>query len=618
VDAALSRLLDKLNSEHNVDFRDYKPTSLGRRIRSRMQQLRIDDYDAYASYLESHPDEHVALIDAILINVTTFFRDPEAWAALADEVLPRLLDDLSARGALRLWSAGCSSGEEPYTLAMLLAERAPDRVHDLNVKIYATDVDEDALQTARHGLYRLEQLKNVPAALLERHFIREGQAYRLRRDLRRWCIFGRHNLAQDPPLSHVDLLVCRNVLIYCGSDLQERILARFHYAVREGGFLFLGRSESLLTRSRWFTPVNTKWRLFRRTAVPALTVAAAGRGSYELGRRGAADVPRLDLAVTDQRLRRIVDGLSTVVIVVDPEDTVLAWNALAETLFDIPADGAVGRKFRDLDVSYRVEGLRAAIEEVKSRHAAVRLDEVTVMRRSGDPVQVELAITPVGDGSRLDAVVVSGADTTEVARLREQASRLAEQHATAIEELQSTNEELETTNEELQSTNEELETTNEELQSTNEELETTVEELQEANSELESLNAQLDARAVDADVVRQHQRDVLGSIAQAIIVVDRSGIVTGWNVTAERLWGLQSEHTVGRQVAGLPVAELDGRISDALARVTTTGASETVDDVPFPSPMGRPGRLSLQVTPIKGGAGEIQGAVGIATVIPPP
>ena len=236
-------LLEKLSARHDFDFREYKEASLARRIRARMSQVHVDSFAAYARFLDANPDEHVALFNTILINITNFFRDPEAWNALAEDVIPRLVGEAAQSRSLRIWSAGCSSGEEPYSIAMLLAEHLGDAANNYTIKIYGTDIDEDALTTARQAVYRTEQLKDVPDRLMDRYFTREGQLYRLRRDIRRWCIFGSHNLTQAPPLSHVDLLVCRNVLIYFTSELQDRILTRFHYAIREEGFLFLGRSE---------------------------------------------------------------------------------------------------------------------------------------------------------------------------------------------------------------------------------------------------------------------------------------------------------------------------------------------------------------------------------------
>ena len=264
--AAFRRLLEMLHTEHQFDFREYKTVSLLRRIRSRMSHVRIDGFETYIDYLRVHAHEATALFNDILVNVTGFFRDPEAWESLRQDALPPVLAAALTAGRLRVWSAGCSTGEETYSAAIVIADALGPRAADLDVKIYATDIDDEALVTGRQAVFRADQLKDVAPDVLERHFTNEGHGYRVRRELRRWCIFGRHNLAQDPPLPQISLLICRNLLIYFKSSLQERLLTRFHYALREGGILFLGRSESMLARPRGFVPVSQKWRLFRRSA----------------------------------------------------------------------------------------------------------------------------------------------------------------------------------------------------------------------------------------------------------------------------------------------------------------------------------------------------------------
>jgi two-component system CheB/CheR fusion protein len=608
-DTGFRPLLEKLSATYHFDFREYKEISLARRIRTRMAQVRVDDFEAYARYLDAHPDEHVALFNTILINVTGFFRDPEAWRVLAAEVIPNVVAEAASSRSIRLWSAGCSSGEEVYSLAMLLAEHLGGEAVGYAIKIYGTDVDEDALGAARHAAYRAEHLKEVPDTLLDRYFTRDGHLNRVRRDLRRWCIFGHHNLTQAPPLSHIDLLVCRNVLIYFQSDLQERVLARFHYAIRDGGYLFLGRSESLLARSRMFTPVHLKWRIFRRAAAagrqatavlpdPGLPAAVPGAPAVRAEAPGGAS-----------RVQRALEVLPAAVLVVDMTDTVLTWNTAAERLFDTPAAGAVGRKFRDLDISYRIEGLRARLEEVKAHHTTARLEDAVFSRRNGDLVQADIWVIPLVDGPRPLGVVVSATEATEYVRLKEQTSRIAEQHATAIEELQSTNEELETTNEELQSTNEELETTNEELQSTNEELETTVEELQATNTELGTLNTELESRTAELNRLDREHRALLDSLEPGVIVLDRAGTVLSWNHAAERLWGLRREQAVGRDFFALPVESAAAR--GPFQRVLETGATLDAGSVSYTLPGGETRRAALRLSPLRDGSAEVTGAVGL-------
>jgi two-component system CheB/CheR fusion protein len=606
-DPGFQRLLDKLSESYNVDFRDYKPASLARRIQQRMSYVRADTFEDYARLLDERAEEHVALFNTILINVTGFFRDPEAWATLAEEVIPRVVSEAGEHHTIRLWSAGCSSGEEPYSLAIVLAEHLGDRVGEYQVKIYGTDIDEDALAAARHAMYRMEQLKDVPDRLLDRYFVREGQHWRFRRDLRRWCIFGSHNLTQAPPLSHIDLLVCRNVLIYFNSALQDRILSRFHYAVRDGGFLLLGRSESLLARSRLFTPLQLKWRVFQRLPAPNRSAAAV----LPDGGVPQQHATRPEVAPAGVRVQRALEALPGAVMIVDAGDTILTWNPIAEALFETPVGNAIGRKFRDLDVSYRVEGLLARMEDVKTRQASTRMDHVTFTRCNGDVVHASMTIAPLFEAYRFIGVLVYAEDATEHARLKEQMGRIAEQHATAIEELQSTNEELETTNEELQSTNEELETTNEELQSTNEELETTVEELQAANTELAALNSELEERGYELTQL-DYQRGVLNSLEHAIMVIDRMGLVRTWNHAAERMWGLRAEQTVGREFFSLPLADLTQRTRPVFERMFATGQAQRVDGVTFAMSGGTQQRAHLRVAPVNNDAGEVMGGLAIA------
>ncbi len=608
-DPAFGRLLEKLHIEHNSDFREYKEGSLLRRIRRRMAQVRIDRVDDYITFLDRHPGEHTALLNVILINVTRFFRDVEAWDVLRDRVLPVLLEHATSTRSLRIWSAGCSSGEEPCSIAMLVADALGDDRDAYDVKIYGTDVDEDALATARTGLYRLEQIRDVPRDVAERYFYSDGQAFRIRRDLRKWCIFGRHDLTQDAPLSHMDLLVCRNVLIYFDTELQGRLLPRFHYATRNDGFLFLGRSESLLSRSRHFVPIDFKWRLFQRVSSGGedLPQPSAFAARERLLRQVAQDEP------AQLPTRAILESLTSAVIVIDADETIVAWNAAAEALFEIPALSALGKKFRDLDVSYRIEGLRAHVEEVRSGHGRSQLPDIVFSRRSGDMTHVNLAIAAlVDDRRRPTGVLIVGEDISEYGRLREELDRQAEQSATANEELQSTNEELETTNEELQSTNEELETTNEELQSTNEELETTVEELQSINAELGTLNSELERRTADLHRTETFHRAILDTLRPGLFVLDPSFVVTHWNGQAARMWGLQPDAATGREFFTLPIGAVTAAARDVLHAVRDDRRPARVADLGYTLPGGERRRATLDLSPIISPNGELLGVLGIA------
>ncbi|HUK46345.1 MAG TPA: protein-glutamate O-methyltransferase CheR, partial [Terriglobales bacterium] len=267
-DVSLKDLLEELAEQRNFDFRGYKKTTLERRFRRRMFQLNLGGYGEYSEYIRKHPDEVNELLSILLINVTEFFRDPPAWEILRHEILPSLLKQIKPGHSFRVWSAGCASGEEPYSVAILLAEHFGPRIQDYDVKIYATDIDEDALNTARRGEYSVDAVRRVHQEWRDKYF--HGKALlRVNREIRRLVIFGRSNLVQNAPISHVNLLVCRNLLIYFDSDLQKRILSRLHYAIEPGGVLFLGKSESQLTNSHLFQRLNSRWRIFQRITNPA-------------------------------------------------------------------------------------------------------------------------------------------------------------------------------------------------------------------------------------------------------------------------------------------------------------------------------------------------------------
>jgi two-component system CheB/CheR fusion protein len=262
-DEAFERLLEHVRDSRGFDFTGYKRASLMRRTDRRMQEVGVDDYSSYVDYLEVHPEEFTGLFNSILINVTSFFRDAPVWEYLAQYVMPAICDD---RGddQIRVWCAGCASGEEAYSIAMLLAEHLGDEAFQGRVKIYATDADDDAIATARLGIYPAKAADAIGAERLGRFFEANGDGYAFRRDLRRSLIFGRHDLVQDAPIRRTDLVSCRNTLMYMNSETQARVLDHFRFSLSEDGFLLLGKSEMLFTKVRAFVPVDLKRRVFAK------------------------------------------------------------------------------------------------------------------------------------------------------------------------------------------------------------------------------------------------------------------------------------------------------------------------------------------------------------------
>src|SRR2546428_8611768 len=514
-----------------------------RRVAHRCSELGIDNFREYHDYLQVHPDEFVTLFNKILINVTEFFRDRSAWDYVRDHLVPRIV---ARDGDIRIWSAGTSSGEEAFSAAILFCETLGEASFLDRVKIYATDVDEESLSKARAG-YSAKELESLDPDLKERYFDHQGERFVFRSALRRSMIFGRHDLTQDAPISRLDLLICRNTLIYFTAETQGRILARFHYALDDDGYLFLGRAEMLLTHAALFTAVDLKERIFSKIARLQLRerlVLLAQSGSMEASNQVAKQLRVRELATA---------GTPNPQIVVDSLGILVSINQAARELFDIPQSD-IGRALRDLEVSYKPIDLRTPIDRVVRERRPTSVQGIDLKRSDGTPATFDLHVVPLidEDGSVV-GTTISLFDVSAQIQLRTDLVRMRQ-------ELQSNKEELETTNEELQSTVEELETTNEELQSTNEELETLNEELESTNSELNSINSDLAMRRGEVERLNTLLLAITGNIELGAAVLDRTGRVQVWNERAADLWGVRSDEVVGYSFfeldIGLPAEQL--------------------------------------------------------------
>jgi two-component system CheB/CheR fusion protein len=558
-DEQFERLLEYLKSQRGFDFTGYKRSSIRRRVKKRMHEIRIEEFGDYQDYLEVHPDEFEALFNTILINVTAFFRDKPAWDYLAAEIVPRILAGLEEDEPVRIWSAGCASGEEAYTIAIMMAEILGVEAFKRRVKIYATDVDEEALEIARHASYSERDMEPIPPELREKYFTLEGGRYVFLSDLRRSVIFGRHDLVQDAPISRLDLMICRNTLMYFIAETQTKILERFHFALKDTGFLFLGKAEMLLTHAKLFRPETLKYRVFSRVpgvrrhappvAVPALEEAA----------REPRPVPLREVAF---------NAAQSAQIVVDVDGTLVLANNLSRALFDL-SEKDISRPFSDLELSYKPVELRSPIELVIEKRTPVSLSDVKRILPDGTTQYLEVKIVPLTiNGGELAGVSVTFQDVTRYKDLEIELLDSKVKLEASYDELNSTNEELETTNEELQSTVEELETTNEELQSTNEEMETMNEELQSTNEELETINDELRQRTEEVNRSNEFLNGILTSLHSGVVVVDREFHVLIWNDEARDLWGLRTDEVTGKSLLsldiGLPVEQLKAPVGEML------------------------------------------------------
>ena len=559
-DPAFEALLHYIQESRGLDFRGYKRTSLRRRIMLRMEGLGVDDFGVYQSHLEADPGEFELLLNTVLINVTSFFRDTEAWDVLREQVVPAMIAAAEPDKPIRVWSVGCASGEEPYSIAMLLAEALGVANFCQRVKIYATDLDEEALKSARLATYTPREVENVPAPLLDTYFDRTNGHYVFERELRKCVIFGRHNVVRDAPISRVDLLVCRNLLIYLETETQGVVLPRLHYALNSDGFLFLGKAETQLGRSPLFKAIDARHRIFSKVAQEWHRATGTGFGGNRVR-------PAYALLPSPILLEAVVNESGTAMLVVDTEGRVTLANNPARYLLGV-GEGDIGMPFQDLPISYRPMELRGPIAEVFRTQRSIRLENQEYRLTQTDVLRLTIDLKPLTRPSgSVTAVLLSFTDTTRIHALQLELEAAQETVENTIEELQSANEELETTNEELQSTNEELETTIEELQSTNEELETLNEEARSSNEEMEAVNDELRVQAQQAAVSRLYLESTLRSINGGIVVLDPDHVIRSWNRWSESVWGLRAEEVIGTSFDELDIGLPVQLLRDPMAKV---------------------------------------------------
>jgi two-component system, chemotaxis family, CheB/CheR fusion protein len=603
-DAEFESLLDYLRDQRGFDFTGYKRTSLMRRVQRRMQSVDIASYDEYQDYMQVRPEEFTELFNTILINVTGFFRDPEAWNHLRDDVLPGVLER-RGNGPLRLWSAGCASGEEAYSLAMLLADAMGVTQFRERVKIYATDVDEEALAFARQATFDDREIEGVPPELVERYFVSSDDKHVFGKELRRSVIFGRNDLVQDAPISHVDLLLCRNTLMYFNAEAQAQILSRLHFALRPDGVLFLGKAEMLLSHGNLFAPIELSRRLFRK-----VTAQPSRERRFMLGNGGGPGVAAEDGRSRLKELALLSSPAPQVVV--DDSGRLVLMNHRAQTVFGV-AQSDLGRPFHDLDLSYRPLELRQYLDEAVRERRTVWIHDVESSQDSnGSNIQAfDVQLQPlVDEGGTMLGTTITFNDVTRYRQLQSELEYSNRRLETAYEELQSTNEELETTNEELQSTVEELETTNEELQSTNEELETMNEELQSMNDELHFSNDQLRDRQAEVDDLNMFMESVLAGLRAGVAVVDRELKVLAWNTRAEDLWGVRTDEAIGQHLLNLDIGlPLEQLLPSLRRQVNAEDSDHETLQLAAVNRRGRTVEVNVTVSPLRGNGADNSGAI---------
>ena len=566
---AIDRVLEQLREASGIDFSSYKRTTIERRLARRLSRHQLGSLDEYSSYLAAHPDEASVVYEDLLIHVTEFFRDRAVLARLVEQVIPDLLRNKSATAPVRVWVPGCSTGEEVYSLAILLIELCGERSRPL--QLFGSDLSERAIEAARQGQYPEAIAAQVGEERLARFFHPEDGGYRINRDVRERCVFVRHDLVTDPPFSKLDLVSCRNVLIYLDASLQQRVLPIFHYALNQPGYLLLGPAETVAGFEAQFQPIDADARIYARQPGPrtSLTFPLAS----QLGRlptRRPVDVVRPALDVQREVDHVLLARYAPPSVLIDDNFEVVQFRGRTGSYLEHPP-GPPQLNLLKMAREGLSSELALAVQRARHGDAPVRQDDVIVHAR-GHEHRLHLEVIPLrgAAAARRHFLVVfepaAGAATPatrrapgklrpqerrELERIRQELDATKEylnsivaQHAATSEELGAANEELQSTNEELQSTNEELQTAKEELQSTNEELETVNEELQRGNANL---------REANDDLV-----NVLASVDIAIIIVDPDRQVRRFTPKARAVMNL-IPGDIGRPIADLqPSVELAG------------------------------------------------------------
>lgn len=580
---ALRTFLEQLRERSGIDFNAYKTPTIMRRLQRRMIATGAERLSEYIRYLQGHNEEYQRLVSSFLIKVTEFFRDAELFNYLRDQVLPDLI--VEARNhdnELRFWSAGCATGEEAYSLAILISDLLGTDIDQFNVRIFATDLDNDAVTFARRGIYPASTLANMPADMVDRYFMKVNGDYEIKKQVRALTVFGQHDLGQRAPFPRIDLALCRNVLIYFTTELQKRALQLFAFSLRANGFLVLGKAETTSPLAEYFTLAHPQLKIYRRHGDRILIPPARIRDTAPMLPIRAAANPRTPPPLELGRLQRdgqrarspreksenILLNLPVGVVVVDRRYDIQMINSAARRLFGVHT-AALGEDFIHLTQTVEPTPLRAAIDAAfRGETPATGVELTAAELATGDTQYLEVSCYPqkLDNGAEaVDSVLIVVSDVTErarerrnldgaLARQREEAERLStqmrrlaetnrqlleanqelsnsnvelrsanEEFLVASEEAQAATEEIETLNEELQATNEELETLNEELQATVEELNTTNDDLQARTVELQDLAVSLEAQRRDSEGEHDRLAAALFNTADAVILINGEG-----------------------------------------------------------------------------------------------
>lgn len=534
----LDKIFSILRARVGMDFSTYKQNTLIRRIGRRMSLNQIESHDSYVRFLRENPSEVDVLFRELLIGVTSFFRDAESFHTLKNKVFPDVFDRVENDSTFRVWVPGCSTGEEVYSLAIILHEFLENIPKNIELQLFGTDIDEHAVKKAREGTYPASIAAEISKERLDRYFVKEGECYRVGKEIRECVIFSVQNIIKDPPFSRLNMLCCRNLLIYLNAEIQKKLLPLFHHTLNPNGILMLGSSETIGGFSYLFNVMDKKWKIFKRKEVSDMQLQVIdfpSGGMSEGYIKKHLPSPQAKTGINFRQLTQklLLDGFSPTAILIDNKSEIIHVQGRTGKYLETPSGPPTNNILNLAREGLKIElaiALRAAKSsgepETRKRIQVKTNGEVQVIDLHISPLKspdelsgyflvvfndIEIKSTPVG--SKQDAGEFPSTDSSRIAELEAELLNTRENHQTTIEELESSNEELKSTNEELQSSNEEL-------QSSNEELESSKEELQSLNEELQTVNSELQSKLEELSAAHDDMHNLLNSTEIATIFVD--------------------------------------------------------------------------------------------------
>ncbi len=593
-ESAMPAIFRLLRTATGVNFKQYKQATLNRRILRRMVLCKLENIDDYVTYLREHSAEVQALYEDILIHVTSFFRDPNAFKALSTKVFPNITNQ-GADVPIRIWVAGCSTGEEAYSLAMCLLEYLDNQPIKPPIQIYATDISDRAIDTARAGFYKHSAVADVSPERLQRFFLPVDGGYRIGKSIREMCVFARQNICSDPPFSKLDLISCRNVLIYLGAALQKKILPTFHYGLKPTGFLMLGSSETTGDSSDLFTAVDKKQKIYARKLVPArLALDLIANHTSEIVPPTPSDDPAWnDFDLQKESDRIVLERFAPVGVVIDHDLEILHFRGQT-SLYLEPAPGRASHNLLKMAKDGLKLELRAAIYQARQQNLAVRKENLQIID-ADETRQVNFEVIPLKTHGLEERyfLILFQATTTPAAmpqstsemltdrttpELASSASeleiaRLSQELAATKEYLRSIIEEQEATNQDLRAANEEILSSNEEFQSSNEELETAKEEIQATNEELNTINDELQRRNHEATEASNDLENMISSTNIPSLILDSDLCIRSFTPLAQSVLRLIPTD-LGRPLwhinHALTVTDLESQIREVINTLKST------------------------------------------------